>query len=448
MPFPTLARPNLADQYNLTRLPNGLRIITVPLPDRYSVTAAFYVGVGARYEPAEVSGISHFIEHMAFKGTQRYPTPAAIGQAIEGVGGALDAFTSDDRTGYIARVPAARLPVAIDLVADMLRRPKLRAADVAREKRVILEELAMIQDEPESWVAVLGDELMFGAHPLGRDILGTEPSLRAMTRTKLVEHVRRFYRPGNTVIALAGAFDADNALTRIAAALGDWEPAPSPGFAPAPALPIGPLVRVETRAIEQAHLRLSVPGFSLLDPRRHALQLLGAVLGAGMSSRLFLELREHQALAYNVYSDESYLHDTGILSVYTAVDPRRAPDALRTILRELRRLRDEPVPDDELQRTKEYLNGGLLLRLEDTAEIAMSLAGQAVVRDEILTASDMAARLARVTAEDIQATARLLLARETMYLALVGPFSGAERFEGILAEAAGDTPGASNPPPS
>ncbi|MFN8499193.1 MAG: pitrilysin family protein [Anaerolineae bacterium] len=435
MEFPTLARPNLADQYRLTRLPNGLRVITVPLPDRYSVTAAFYVGVGARYEAAEVAGISHFIEHMAFKGTQRYPTPEAIGQAIEGVGGSLDAFTSDDRTAYIARVPAARLPVAIDLVADMLRRPKLRAADVAREKRVILEELAMIQDEPESWVGVLGDELMFGAHPLGRDILGTEPSLKAMSRARLVEYMGRFYRPDNTVIALAGAFDAAAALPRIEAALGDWQPAPAPGFEPAPALPTGPLVRVESRAIEQAHLRLSLPGFSLLDPRRHALQLLGAILGAGMSSRLFLELRERQALAYNVYSDETYLHDTGILSVYTAVEPRRAPDALRAILRELRRLRDEPVPHDELERTKEYLNGGLLLRLEDTAEIAMSLASQAVVRDEILTASDMAARLARVTAEDIQATAGQLLRTETMYLAVVGPFTGAGRFESILAAA-------------
>ena len=434
MEFPTLARPNLADQYTLTRLPNGLRVIAVPLPDRYSVTVAFYVGVGARYEPAEISGASHFVEHMVFKGSQRYPTPEAIGRAIEGVGGSLDAFTSDDRTGYIARVPAARLGVAIDVVADMLRHPKLRASDLAREKRVILEELAMIQDEPESWVAVLGDELMFGEHPLGRDILGTEPSLKSMTRTRLVEHLGHFYRPGNTVIALAGAFDPGPALEAIEAALGDWTPGAPPGFEPAPPLRRGPHVRVETRPIEQAHLRLSVPGFSLLDPRRHALQLLGAVLGAGMTSRLFLELRERQALAYNIYSDETYLHDIGLLSVYTAVDPRRAPDALRAILRELQRLCDEPVPDDELQKTKEYLNGGLLLRLEDTAEIAMSLAGQAVVRDEILAASDMAARLARVTAEEIQAAARQFLTREMMHLAVVGPFSAPGRFEDIFKE--------------
>ncbi len=434
MEFPTLARPNLADQHTMTRLPNGLRVIAVPLPDRYSVTAAFYVGVGARYEPADISGASHFVEHMIFKGSQRYPTPEAIGRAIEGVGGSLDAFTSDDRTGYVARVPAARLGVAIDVVADMLRRPKLRASDVTREKRVILEELAMIQDEPESWVAVLGDELMFGEHPLGRDILGTEPSLKAMSRAKLVEHMAHHYRPGNTVIALAGAFDPARAMDEIEAALGDWGPGEVRGFEPAPALHRAPRIRVETRPIEQAHLRLSVPGFSLLDPRRHALQLLGAILGAGMTSRLFLQLRERQALAYNVYSDETYLHDIGILSVYTAVDPRRAPDALRAILAELQRLCDEPVSDDELHKTKEYLNGGLLLRLEDTAEIAMSLAGQAVVRDEILTASDMAARLAQVTAEDIQATARQFLAPEMMHLAVVGPFSAPTRFEDILKE--------------
>ncbi len=434
MEFPTLARPNLADQYTMTRLPNGLRVFAVPLPDRYSVTAAFYVGVGARYEPAEISGASHFIEHMVFKGTQRYPTPEAIGRAIEGVGGSLDAFTSDDRTGYVARVPAARLAVAIDVIADMLRRPRLRATDVTREKRVILEELAMIQDEPESWVAVLGDELMFGQHPLGRDILGAEPTLKAMTRAKLAEHMAHFYRPGNTVIALAGAFEPAHALDTIEAALGDWAPGTTPSFAPAPPLRPGPHVRVETRPIEQAHLRLSVPGFSLLDPRRHALQLLGAILGAGMTSRLFLELRERQGLAYNVYSDETYLHDIGLLSVYTAVDPRRAPDALRAILRELQRLRNKPVSDDELQKTKEYLNGGLLLRLEDTAEIAMSLAGQAVVRDEILTASDMAARLARVTAKDIQVTAQQFLTPEMMHLAVVGPFASPGRFEDIFKE--------------
>ncbi|MCW5881888.1 MAG: insulinase family protein [Anaerolineae bacterium] len=426
----------LADSYALTTFANGLRLILTPLPDRYSVTAAFYVGVGARYEPADIAGASHFLEHMLFKGSRGYPTPESISLAIEGVGGSLDAFTGDDRTGYIARVPAAHLRTAVAVVADMLRHPRLRASDVTRERRVIAEELAMIYDEPESWVGVLADQMLYGDHPLGRDILGTEESLRSMPRSRLVEHLAAYYRPNNTVVALAGDFDPAEAVDMVGAALGDWQAAPTPGFSPAPIPPHAPRVALHTRASEQAHVRLTTPGLSMLDPQRYTLQTLCGVLGAGMSCRLFIELRERAALAYNVYADDSYLHDTGSVALYAAVDPPKAVKAVRALAEQLDRLRQAPVPEVELQKTKEYLKGGILLRLEDTAEIAMSLASQAVVREEILTASDLVARVDAVTAQDVQRLAQRLFSRERYALAIVGPFAGPQRFERILKEVA------------
>lgn len=430
------SRLRLADSYTLVTLPNGLRIILTPLPDRYSVTAAFYVGVGARYEPADIAGASHFIEHMLFKGSRRYPTPENISLAVEGVGGSLDAFTDDDKTGYVARVPADHLAAAIDVVADMLRHPRLRSADVARERRVILEELAMIYDEPESWVGVASDLLMYGDHPLGRDILGTEVSLKAMRRQALAAHLATYYRPNNVILALAGAFDGAAAVGLVAEALGDWEPGPPGSFAPAPPLRPGPHVAISRRACEQAHLRLSVAGPSRLDVERHVVQVLSGVLGAGMSSRLFLELRERAALAYNVYCDDSYLHDTGSVSLYVAVDPPKARRAVRALLEQLARLRETPVPEIELHKTKEYLKGGILLRLEDTSEIAMSLAGQAIVRDEVLTAADLVARLEAVTAQDVQRMAQRLFTPDAYHLAVVGPFDSPRRFEDLFKEAA------------
>jgi len=424
----------LADTYTLTTFANGLRLILTPLPDRYSVTAAFYVGVGARYEPDDIAGASHFLEHMLFKGSRHYPTPESISLAVEGVGGSLDAFTGDDRTGFIARVPAAHLRTAVAVVADMLRHPRLRASDVARERRVIAEEMAMIYDEPESWVGVLADQMLYGDHPLGRDILGTEESLRGMSRSRLVEHLAAYYRPNNTVVALAGAFDPAEAVDVVGAALGDWAAAPIPGFSPAPPPPRGPRVTLHTRASEQAHVRLTVPGVSMLDLQRHTLQMLCGVLGAGMSCRLFIELRERAALAYNVYADDSYLHDTGSVALYAAVDPTRALRATQALLAQVDRLRQTPVPEAELHKTKEYLKGGILLRLEDTTEIAMSLASQAVVREEILTASDLVARIDAVTAQDVQRLAQQLFSRECYSLAIVGPFAGPQRFEDVFKE--------------
>ena len=427
---------NLADTYTLTTLPNGLRVFTVPLPDRYSVALAVYLGVGSRYETAETAGVSHFLEHMLFKGSQRYPTPDKISLAVEGVGGSLDGFTTYARTAYSARVPAAHYVTALDVLADMLRSPRLRAADVAKERKVIQEELSMVADEPESWLTLLADELMFGDHPLGRPVHGTEASLRAMRPATLQAHLDAFYRPNNTVVALVGAFDPAQALDAVAARLGDWTPGPTPDFLPAPALPPGPRVRVGTRSIEQAHLRLTVPGLSMFDPDRHILQVLSALLGDGMSSRLFLDLRERSALAYNVYSDDGYEHDMGALVLYAAVDPPRATRAVRAMLGHLWRLRDEPVPEAELVKTKEYLKGGLLLSLEDTAEIADSLASQAVVREEILTAGDLVERIERVTPADIQRVARRLLHPEQLHLTIVGPFEGQDRFLALLKEGA------------
>ena len=437
-PVPTLADSLRAvDRYSLTALPNGLRVLTTPLAGRFSVTVAVYVGVGARYESEAHAGVSHFIEHLLFKGSERFPTPRAVGLAVEGVGGSLDAFTSYESTGYIARVPAPHLDTAIDLLADMLRRPRLRPADIDKERRVVQEELSMIYDEPESWVTVQANHLLFGPDPLGRDILGATASVRRMRRETVAAYLAQHYRPNNTVVSIAGAFDPAYALDRLGAAFGDWEPAPTPPYPTLVPLPAdAPRLALDTRPIEQAHLRVALRGVARDDPDYYPLQVLCTLLGEGMSSRLSLDLREQAALAYNVYSDDVYFQDTGALGIYAAVEPRRAPKAVAAILGHLRRLRDHLVPAGELAKTREFLKGGLLLGLEDTAEIATGLAGQAVHRDVILTAADLLGHVEAVRAEDIRRVAGRLVTPANIHLAIVGPIDTPEPFEQLIKEAA------------
>lgn len=418
--------------YQRVTLPNGIRVFTAEINYVRSVSVAFYFGVGARYEEDPIAGASHFIEHMLFKGAERFPTAQSISEAIEGVGGALDAATDKEVTVYSAKVASHHFPLAMDVITDMIRRPLMSAEEVEKERGVIIEELNMYRDSPADWVNVLADEAMWPGLALGREVAGSRETVESLTREILLDYKARHYTPANLVISIAGNVSRERALEAVSERLGDWPTASAPSWRSCP-IPTGaPRVRLETRPTEQTNLCLLTPGISHTDPRHYALTLLNAALGDGMSSRLFVEIRERLGLAYDIGSSPSYYHDTGAFSISAGVEPKRAAPTIAAIAHELRRLREEPLSPEELSRAKEYTKGRMALRLEDTATVAAWMGGQEIVTGEPLELDEVMARLDVVTAEEIQRLANELFRTEALRLAIIGPQKGQAEFERAL----------------
>jgi len=406
-------------------LPNGLRVVTQPMPTARSVAVGLFVGVGSRREDEAHAGLSHLLEHLVFKGTRRYPEAGGLSEAIEGCGGSVNAATDRELTIYTARVPAEAASRALEVVADLVLSPLLRGPDLVSEKPVIVDEIRMYIDSPGDHVFSLFDELLFGGHPLGREIAGTPRSVRRARHDAVLRHWERWYRPPNLVLAAAGAIKHDQVLK---AAAGWFEadgsgPAPThlpaPLEAPTPAPPGA--VRVAFRRLSQGNLCIGMPGVARDHPDRWALDLLGAVLGDGMSSRLFQSVREELGLAYDISSGLVDYADAGALEISAGVDPDALDDALKAIIVELVRLRDEPIPADELERAKRYLSGGLELRMDETRHVASWIGGQEALHDRVLTVDEALVEVAAVKADDIQRLAATLVVDDGLRLAAVAP---------------------------
>lgn len=418
--------------YQLHTLVNGLRVYLVPVSSFQSVSLGIFVRVGSRYERQAEAGVSHFIEHMLFKGTARRPSARIIAETIEGVGGMSNAYTSQEATVYYAKVAAAQASTALDVLADMVRHPLFEPGEFEKERYVIGEELNMIYDSPDSWANVLLDQLIWPNHPLGHNIVGTPESLTSLSREGLTAYFKANYHPANILVAIGGAFDPDKILAELTTLLGDWEPDQLPQFEPVPPVQTRARWHVEDRPIEQGHLCLALPGLSRYDPERYALSVLNAVLGEGMSSRLFLNIREEKGLAYAVDSGLNLFQDTGSIVIYAGVDPERAAEALQAILDELERLRVEPIPPLELRKVKEYLKGRLVLGLEDSFNRAAWVAYQALFMDDIRTPEEVLQIYEAVTAEDVLTVAQKVITPNAYNLAVVGPFGQGEALGRLL----------------
>ena len=308
----------------------------------------------------------------------------------------------------------------------------MSGAEVEKERGVIIEELSMYRDSPADWVNVLADEAMWPGLALGREVAGTRETVEGLTRETLLDYKARHYTPSNLVISIAGDVSRERALELITERLGDWPPATAPTWSPCP-IPVGaPRVRLETRPTEQTNICLLTPGLGHSDQRHYALTLLNAALGDGMSSRLFVEIRERLGLAYDIGSAPSYYHDTGAFSISAGVEPKRAAPTVAAVARELKRLREEPLPAEELSRAKEYTKGRMALRLEDTATVAAWMGGQEIVSGEALELDEVMARLDTVTAGEIQTLAQELFRTEALRLAVIGPQKGLAAFERAL----------------
>ncbi len=418
--------------FDLQRLDNGLRVLSADMPQVQSVTCMIMLAAGSRYETAETNGIAHFAEHMFFKGTERRPTAREIGMEVDGLGGEFNAFTSKEYTGYYVKCAADYRDRALDVLIDMIRNSKFDPDEIEREKGVIVEEMNMYYDTPRDFIGGVYEHLLYGDQPLGWDIIGKKETVRAATRETFFDYTGRWYKPERMVVGVAGRLDADY-LETIESLLGDLEAEPT-GAPPATVQNGGGnQVVIHHKDSDQAHLCLGVPSYPLDHPDRWAVQLLATVLGTGMSSRLFTEVRERRGLAYYVYAHNQSYTDAGSLYSQAGVDIARSEEAVETIVREFRRIAEEPVPSEELEKARALAKGRFVLRLENPQGMIVYGLSRQVLGDAVLEPHEVVAGLDAVTAEDVQRVAQDLIDGKGINLALIGPFEDAAPFEKLLA---------------
>ena len=416
--------------FERSTLGNGLRVLTAPMPQAQSVSCFVMLAAGSRYETAETNGIAHFAEHMFFKGTEQRPTARDIAGEIDAIGGEFNAFTGKEYTGYYVRCAAATRDVALDVLVDMLRNSRFDPEEIEREKGVIVEEMNMYFDTPRDFIGGVYESLLYGDQPLGWDIIGRKETVRGATRETFLDYTGAWYRPNRMVVGVGGQL-GDGLQEKLEQLLGDLEPGET--GAPAPVRPNGAgRVKVHTKASDQAHLVIGVRSRPLVDPDRYVLQLLATVLGGGMSSRLFTEVRERRGLAYYVHGTNHAYTDAGTLYAQAGVDINRIDDAVTTIVEQFRLLADEPVPPDELEKARNFSKGRFVLQLESPHGTIMFGLRREVLEGRASEPAEVLAALDAVTADDIQRVAREIV-DDGFHLAVIGPFDDAERFEQLLS---------------
>ena len=413
-------------------LGSGARLITAPMPARQSVSVALMFGVGSRHETAAMAGISHFVEHMVFKGSDRYPGSKEIAEAIEGIGGELNASTDKEATMFWARVPGDRLNEAVSVLCDIVLNPLMKEEEVDREREVIIEELRMYRDSPGDHVHTIFEEMIWPHHPLGVDIAGTEENLPGVNRARMLEHLRGHYNAQNLVAVIAGNVDHEAALEAAGPFLSAWPSGTRSTFAPAIPLAPGTNVQLISRPTEQVNLVLGTRSIDYFHPDRYAIDMMNTVLGEGMSSRLFLEVRERHGLCYDVHSWAGKMADTGEAGVYIGTDPTRAEEALKAVMHELHRMAEETVGPGELEKARAYLKGRMVLRLESTGAVSTWLGGQELLTNKIIAMEDTLAGLDAVTADDITRLARQTYAEQPIQLAAIGPIKNEDRLAELI----------------
>jgi predicted Zn-dependent peptidase len=387
------------------------------MPQVRSVAIGLWVRVGSRHERAACAGVSHFIEHLLFKGTQSR-SAEEIARTIDSVGGTLDAFTSRENTCFYAKVLGEHLPLAVDLLSDLLLHPRLDPGDVEKERRVVLEEIKMVEDDPDDLIHDLFAQQVWPDHPLGRPILGSRDSLRAIGREDVLAQLRDFYQPDRVIVAAAGDLEHNRVVELVRAALGDWQGRSIPVNGSSPVSRHS--VRHEERDSAQLHLVLGSDGLPYGHEHRYAFFLQNAILGSSMSSRLFQEIREKRGLAYSIYSYQASYQDSGLMAVYAGTSAESYPQVIDLIRAELARLRDEPVDLEEFRRAKEQLKGNLLLGLEGTSSRMTRLAKAEIYFGRYFDLDEIIRGIDNVSPDTFAALNRQLLVPDRYALTTIG----------------------------
>ena len=405
-----------------TVLPNGLRVVTEEMPHVRSVAVGVWVDVGSRTERAAESGISHFVEHMVFKGTA-HRTADEIACSIDSIGGHLDAFTSKETVAFTAKVLDEHLPRALDVLGDLVLHPAFREDDIAKEKGVVLEELKMDEDNPDYLIHEIFAGNFWQKHPLGRSIIGTKRTIPTFGRSQLLEFFRRTYHPGNLVITAAGNVSNQVLVDLVEERFGGLSRQNHRPRTRVPT-PHAAIALRDKASLEQVHLCLGVPAYPIAHPKRYAGYLLNTVLGGGISSRLFLKIREHEGLAYAVFSDLSMYKDTGCLSVYAGTSLEAASRVIEQVAGEFRDLKENLISEEELRRAKDHLKGSLMLSLESTSSRMANLARQEKYFARFLTLDEVNENIEQARAEDLREVANEWFQQERIALAALGNLGG------------------------
>jgi len=417
--------------YTKAVLDNGLRVITSTMPHSRSVCLVILVGAGSCYESKEEAGISHFAEHLFFKGTQRRPTSKEISQDIEGVGGIINGGTDKEVTIFWCKVASSHFPIALDVLSDLLLNSRFDNEEIEQERRIISEEINMNLDLPQQRVNMLIDELLWPDQPLGRDVIGYKETVSSLAREQLLNHVARRYMPNNTVFSIAGNIQHEEAVAQIEPLFDKWATGELLTGYITNDKQTEARLRIEPRDIEQAHLCLAVHGFSRSHPQRFTLDLLNTVLGGGMSSRLFTEIREHRGLAYDIHSYTEHFLNSGSFGIYAGVDPEKIETAVAAILEELSKIR-QGITAGELTRAKELSKGRLYLRFEDSQNVALWYGGQEILMRQILDIDDVISIVDAITIDELKEVAEEILTDSGLNLAVTGPIKEEESYRDSL----------------
>jgi predicted Zn-dependent peptidase len=418
--------------FKKTTLKNGLRLITVPMENTKAVTILIMVKTGSKYETKEINGISHFLEHMFFKGTKKRPTTLEITETIDRVGGTYNAFTGKEYTGYWVKVDAKYLDLALDWVSDVFLNHKIEEKEIEKEKGVIIEEFNMYLDTPMTYIGDVWEMLLYGDQPAGWLTIGTKANVLRFKRKNFLEYIRNHYSSKNTVVCLAGNIKADsieNKINKYFKNIRTTNPKPKLEVIESQSVPQSLIYTKET---DQTHLALGVRGYDLSNPKRFAQIILAKALGGFMSSRLFISVREKRGLAYYVKTYSESTTDTGYLATFAGVDNRNVEKAIKLILEEYKSLRDKKITKAELHKAKENLKGTLTLSLESSDSQASYYTGQEVLTKEIVSPEQQFKRIDKVTPDQVQAVAKEIFRPEKLNLALIGPFKDEDKFKKLL----------------
>ncbi len=422
-------------KYNKKTLPNGLRVITVPMPSLESATALIMVGAGSRYESKKNNGISHFLEHMAFKGTRTRPTFMDIAGLIDGIGGEFNAFTNKEYTGYYIKAAKNNIEICLDLLSDMIQNSLLDPEEIEKEKGVIIEEINMYEDTPMRKIGDIYERLLYGDTPLGWDIAGEKDLIRSITREDFLEYLQKYYSPSNMTVVLAGGIDSEKGEEMVNKYFSSMKPFKTGGFLKIKEAQKKPQMLIKNKKTEQAHLALGFRTVPVDSPEKYPLWVLANILGGGMSSRLFSEVREKRGLAYYIRANSEQYTDAGSLTVSSGVDPKRAHEAVEVIISELKDLRDgkKPIIKDELKKAKENIKGHVVLELEDSRSASIFYSTQDILEEKILNPDEILKKIDKVTEAQVMKVAKKYLIDKTLNLALIGDFTSKVKFEKLLS---------------
>ncbi|MEI7890367.1 MAG: pitrilysin family protein [bacterium] len=418
--------------YKKTTLKNGLRVLTIPVKGTQTATVMLMVGVGSRYESEKQAGLSHFIEHMFFKGTKNRPTAQSISEELDAIGGEFNAFTAKDKTAYYAKVDSRHINKAVDVICDIFLNSKLEQVEIDRERGPILQELSMYEDEPRRSVGDEFEKILYGDQSLGRGIVGYKKTISDFKRKDFISYIKKHYNANETVVCVAGKFNENEIITQLQKHFAVFQAGKKIPLKKVVEKQTSPAIRIKLKKTEQTHFILGVRGYKQDHKDRYVLALLSIILGGNMSSRLFIEIRERRGLAYFVHTSVDTYQDCGYIATQAGVEHGKIEQAVDAILFEYKKIATEYVSEKELQKAKDYVKGRAVMGLEASDDVAMFFIDQEMHKEKIITPKEVFALVDAVTVDDILRVSKDIFTNSKLNLAVVGPHKSDKKFEKIL----------------